>query len=517
MYVPLYSSSLTKCYPDNSETQDIELLLQQVVEIDFSRIATRLRLNNKYSAFSSPLARVQKVLEKHDADVCMLDQVKKLVGISQELKHLPLCSHGQASRACVASILKQIHDLVYLNSLTLIVNRIDRGVDTARAIDSLQKIGNYYRATRQLTTAARRKKCHLFRNIRVMSFDIKIPATVRKPAKRGESMALIRSLVDEVDGAKLLKQFQGSDSVADGAIVKKLNEARSGLKIHAEIKLLLFYECHPQPRQPRLIAASKSSCYLCDQFCRIHGAFQVLATYGTFNERWLLPDWVNPYPGTRLGESVRQFDRKLNTLLRELLQHTRRQPLPIESLVGLSASWSSLTQLKDSTRRQVEAGSQTEASVAGTNSISSSRDPPSKHKTKTSGQLTSSSFSDENSGSEQSTSSIIEVFVGSLPFSQRIYPGQESIRVLLGNLFLIFEFLQNSSGTLQIRRQSETLADCVPIIDVLDIPITARLLIACSEDSLQLSAGLRSTNNDILILSFDWSAPEASVLQTVCS
>ena len=399
----------------------------------------------------------------------------------------------------------------------MIVKRIDRGMDTARAIDSLQKIGNYYRATRKLTTAARRKKCHLFRNIRVMSFDIKVPATVRKPTKRGESIALLRSLVKEVDGAKLLKQFQGSDSVADGAIIKKLNEARSGLKIHAEIKLLLFYECHPQPRQPRLIAASKSSCYLCDQFCRIHGSFQVLATYGMFNERWLLPDWVKPYPGSRLGESVRQFDRKLNTLLRELLQDSRRRPLPIESLVGLSASWSSLVQPRDSTVRQVEAGPGTEASLAETKSVSSSKDPPSEYKTNTSGQLTSSSFSGVSPASQQSTSSIIEVSVGGLPFSQRICPNQESIRVLIDDLFLIFEFLQASSGTLQIRRQGETLADWFPVIDVLDIPINAKLLVACSKDSSQLSAGLRSANNDVLILSFDWSAPEASNLQTVCS
>ena len=506
------------CSSDNTEAYDIELLLQQVVEIDFSRIATRLRLNSKYASSSSPLARVQKVVEKVGADTEMLDQVKKLLVINQELKRLPLHLVGQASYANVSRMIKHIHDLVYLDHLTSIVSQADRGMDTARAIDSLQKLGHYYRATGQLTAAARRKKCHLFRNIRVTSFDIKVPATVRKPHTRGESMALLRRLVKEVDGAKLLAQFQGSDSIADGAIIKKLNEARSGLKIHAEIKLLLFYECHPQPRQPRLIAASKSSCYLCDQFCRIHGSFQVLATFGMFNERWLLPDWVKPYPGPKLGESVRQFDKKLNRLLRELLQETRRRPLPIESLVGLSASWSSLEQPRDSSGRQVETGPGIEASLAETVSVSSSRDPPSEYETNTGRLLTSSSCSRVDPASQQSTSSIVEVSVGNLPFSQRICPNQETIRILIDDLLLIFEFLQDSSGTLQIRcGKDQTRADWVPVINIMDIPTNAKLPVACSKDSSQLRAGLRLSNDVILLLSFDWSTPEASHLRDVYS
>ena len=401
--VSIFYTSLTVCSLDNTEAYDVELLLQQVVEVDFSRIANRLRLNSKYALSSSPLAKVQKVLEKDGANNGMLDHVKMLVEMNQKLKHLPLHQPGSASYAQASRMLKQIHDLVYQDGLTRAVSRIDSGLGPARAIDSLEKLGHYYRAVRQLVTAARRKKCQLFRKTTVMSYDIEVPATIRKSHKFGESVALLNSLEKEVDQARVLARFQGSASKADVAITKKLNAARSGLKVHAEIKLLLFYECHPQPRQPRVIAASKSSCYLCDQFCRTHGSFQTLATYGTFNEKWLLPDWVKPRSGARLRESVRQFDIKLSALLRGQLQGTQRRPLPIESLVGLSASWSSLRQPSISSRRQIETGPATRASLSEVTSVSSSSDPPIEYEGDTCGILTSPKCCRVESSSQQPT------------------------------------------------------------------------------------------------------------------
>ena len=110
-------------------------------------------------------------------------------------------------------------------------------------------------------------------------------------------------------------------------------------------------------------------------------------------------------------------------------------------------------------------------------------------------------------------SSIFEVPAGSLSFSHRVSPEQESIHVLIDDLLLIFEFLQESSGTLQIHRTKDKTSNPGPVIHVLDVPTKSKLRVACPKDSSQLTTRLRSTNNMILILSFDWSTPEASHLQ----
>lgn len=55
----------------------------------------------------------------------------------------------------------------------------------------------------------------------------------RKVTKRGESSALPRSLINDINGVKILERFQVSESIADSAIMQKLNEATLGLKVLA--------------------------------------------------------------------------------------------------------------------------------------------------------------------------------------------------------------------------------------------------------------------------------------------
>ena len=78
--VAIFNASLTACSLDNTEAYDIELLLQQVVEVDLSRIANRLRLSSKYALSSSPTAKVRKVLEKVDVDKVMESRILQRTG-----------------------------------------------------------------------------------------------------------------------------------------------------------------------------------------------------------------------------------------------------------------------------------------------------------------------------------------------------------------------------------------------------------------------------------------------------
>jgi hypothetical protein len=212
--------------------------------------------------------------------------------------------------------------------------------------DTVRKLGQYYKASLELVLAARRSKCRLFQKIRVERFQTSVPDHIKQSSKSGSALPLIKHLLRSPDTSKLLGRFNNSQSFADAAILRRLNNSRSGIKVHAEIKLLFFYEAHPEITRPRVICASKSACYLCDLFIRLHGEFQTPGTFGKFNERWILPDWLDTIPSDRLQPLrivVEQFSMILDSEIGLALKSPKRLPDPLESTVGLSAQWSSST------------------------------------------------------------------------------------------------------------------------------------------------------------------------------
>lgn len=401
------------------------------------------------------------------------------------------------------------HDLVFSNSILadLALHNKDSGL--AQAIDGLEKIGHYYRAARQLVSAARRRKCRLFRNIRVLSWDLEVPLRVRRVTEPGLSIALLRTLNQESGEPKFLEWFTGSESVADRAVTKRLNEAKSGLKVHAEIKMLLFYECSSALKLPRIIAASKSSCYLCDLFFSIHGVFQVIATFGRFNERWILPDWIIPPQTMRLAESVRQFDRMLTVILQRMLIDPKRRPQPVESVIGLSASWSSLPHSVALFPRVNELGriaksacshSADESVVEPSNAVSFAEGSKRHRQRRDSSSTTTSEVP------VSPLQSLIQISDQDLPFIQHIHRNQQATRsICIGNFTLIFESSRETSGLLHISRGDERRMDHIQVIDILTIPTGSELTLMRSRDSSQLRFGLRLSHQVTLVLEFEES------------
>ena len=215
------------------------------------------------------------------------------------------------------------------------------GQNTAEINNLMLKLGQYYRAAKQLVLAARRRQYRIFQSVRVRAFQIDLPRDIKIHAKPGSSIPLIKDLSRRSGMFSLLERFQNSEVQADRALVQRLNNTRCGIKVHAEIKLLFFYELHPYIRRPRVIAANKSSCYLCDLFFKLHGVFQVPSTFGMLNERWVLPDWCKVAPDCLedLKNILIRFDRALDSQLALVLGHRQRQPVPLESLVAFSACW----------------------------------------------------------------------------------------------------------------------------------------------------------------------------------
>ena len=209
--------------------------------------------------------------------------------------------------------------------------------------DLVDKLGHYYQACIELVCAARRKRHRMFQRIQVEDFEVRVPTSVRAPSARGSALSLIKTLKASPDTSKVLQRYQNSESKAAAALASRVDATRSAIKIHAEIKLLFYYEVHSKCVTPRVTCANKSACYLCDLFLKIHGRFQVPMTFGKLNERWILPDWLDDIRADRLPalqRAVEQLDDVLDVQIKRLLKGVKRMPDPKESVIGLSARWS---------------------------------------------------------------------------------------------------------------------------------------------------------------------------------
>ena len=107
----------------------------------------------------------------------------------------------------------------------------------------MAKLGQYYKASTELILAARR--------IRVETFQLHVPDEVRMPSNPGAATPLIKALQESNRASKMLRQFNGSESRAS-AVLKRLDGTRSAIKVHAEIKLLFYYETKVTPIMPNL-------------------------------------------------------------------------------------------------------------------------------------------------------------------------------------------------------------------------------------------------------------------------
>ena len=115
-------------------------------------------------------------------------------------------------------------------------------------------------------------------------------------------------------------------------------------KIHAEIQLVFFYEQRTDIRRPRVICSSKSACFLCNLFIRLHGKFVMAKTHGVLYSKWTLPD-INDLSLSRKArqDMNRLTDTFRNEIRLEIHKNLPHRPAkrmhPMESLVSLQR-WS---------------------------------------------------------------------------------------------------------------------------------------------------------------------------------
>ncbi|KAH8593072.1 hypothetical protein B0O99DRAFT_516281 [Bisporella sp. PMI_857] len=320
---------------------DIESLFRQVIMLDFYRICTRLRLGRKYQIEASPIMLLRQAL--YDNSIAGIEE-PKMIALRE---NTPQPLDKPTAYQMIEEVTRLAHNLNQSSWFSVALNKSSKFSSSKLASlgDSVAKLGQYYKAASELVLAARRKRCRIFRKIRVESFQICVPEHVRIPTQPGSALPLVDHLLQSLETSKLLHCL-GSKFAVDAALVNRLNSERAGIKLHAEIKLLFYYESCPAYARPRVICTNKSACYLCDLFFRIHGQFQLPRTFGKMNERWILPDWLHDIPPSRipaLRNAVEQFSTALDSQIRLASKNMKRQPDPIESSVGISAYWSCST------------------------------------------------------------------------------------------------------------------------------------------------------------------------------
>lgn len=210
---------------------------------------------------------------------------------------------------------------------------------------AIDKLGQYYGVATDLIAAARGSQSHLFQRVSIEI--LKEPdanATMQSP--QGFDQVLQRNTGRVIN--RPTPQQKAILSTARWKFQSRLQSCATSPKIHAEIQLLLFYERNPDIMPPRIICSSKSACYLCNLFIRLHSRFQMPKTHGRIYDKWTLPGWVfdKAHAGEHISSVIDQFNRSIEAKIVQVVTNAETPFLhPNESTLRLPDPWSSASTL----------------------------------------------------------------------------------------------------------------------------------------------------------------------------
>ncbi|MCJ1249856.1 hypothetical protein MMC30_007082 [Trapelia coarctata] len=339
---------------------DLDEVLGEIMALDRRKILSRLRSKHapwprKPRPAVPQLTEALKQLEKASQDTFALQGIKAVVIHMQELfttlEAMDRDETGkQAGLALLGMIVKSAHELALLDGFEPFTRSMP-GVEEEtklRVRVTIQKLGRYYEVCLFLTAAAKRP---MFRKVQIEALPLLCPST-RQPQGKDHQASLLNTLTRALP-------HSSSDT---GALVQAL-ETRSGQKfktveeifqtmlkekhpIHAEIQLLYFYELNHIPRRPRVIASSKSACFLCNLFIRMHGKFYTPRTHGVLYHHWSLPGLetlalLSEQQRGDVGQLMHLFSLDIENLVQSKINEKKTvRRHPNESVVFFAPAWS---------------------------------------------------------------------------------------------------------------------------------------------------------------------------------
>ena len=363
-------------------------LFEEIIALNRDRILSRLRSKHAVRSFKTnnrtPIVvrlaegiKIARVFtrSKANADSDVEDIEAKVKALQALYSQLEAMEEKQAgSDDChdiLRNLVKVAHSLSSQHDLSDLLNSIPNsgtfGPDAKTSLPEIVgKLGRYYSSCAFLIEASR--KLSIFKSIQVAC--IESPAPVCLPSSIRTSKPSLLGTLGRITGtdAQTLRRMSIRSSNMTHFIDHTSAEAnfltfwgapRGSFKVHAEIQLLFFYELHTEKPKPRVICSSKSACFLCNLFIKLHGKYYVARTHGVLYEKWSLPDFQAV--GLQVPEAiamiavVKQFNKSIEDSIKSALAMPRLLRFhPNESVFTEPPTWSpSAVSLATSTASQV--------------------------------------------------------------------------------------------------------------------------------------------------------------------
>lgn len=289
-------------------------MFNDIIALCRNRILTRLRSKHAEESYYPWKGNqkflgivVRKFIEK-------LERYETAESVLLEIQARHLKRHRPALRGLLAELDNfEAADNPHHEDLSRIVRSITRVIDTVpikNLLESLRPqdmerelqtwlLGCFMKIRRYSEVASilchRARRIPMLRNVRVQI--ISSVSNLRGPSIESENiMSIWQSLARfqyngetvqmEMLPGWLRRRVQSSSNEYTKNVRNLLKEA----KVHAEIQLLVYYEKHQvQCIRPRILAASKKACALCNTLILMHGAYRVPKSHGKLYRGWRLP------------------------------------------------------------------------------------------------------------------------------------------------------------------------------------------------------------------------------------
>ncbi len=239
----------------------------------------------------------------------ILTKIKTLKALFMKLEDIQEHSAASSEVQDVAmELITQMHDLASqtkLNSALSSSKRLNPELKTFLP-EAVGKLGRYYTISYELVCVARSEEYSIFNSITIGTSPTLCPPQPSSVDKNVHPLTALQNILRPGSAvqARLLKP--SLERCLGKPIQVILDEFRvtiadyyKSVKVHAEIQLLFFYELNSERLRPRTISSSKSACYLCDLFFRLHGQYHVPRTHGRLYHRWTLPECHTLLPEMR--------------------------------------------------------------------------------------------------------------------------------------------------------------------------------------------------------------------------
>ncbi|KAL9116797.1 MAG: hypothetical protein Q9187_006674 [Circinaria calcarea] len=355
----------------NSEDDDIKAFFRCIVTMDYFRILSRLRSSHaKKTSRNKDKPILLTLLDTtiHDqsiqpsSNIIILEladirtKVNALKALFLRFEGIPKHFAESAEVQDMAmDLITQMHELDSQMMLKLALGSSSLEGSIKKFLpEAVGKLGRYCSISYELICAARNKEYSIFNSIIIEASSIRRPSQPSNIDKSFHPLTALQNVLRPRTTVESRALKPSLERRMGKPLQVILNEFHSIItdyyqfaKVHAEIQLLFFYELNPGRLRPRVICSSKSACYLCDLFFKLHGRFYVPRTHGRLYHKWTFPDWHILVPEMRrldFDVLLKQFSDVLKVRIRAALESSPvRVNHPNESVLIMPAHWSSST------------------------------------------------------------------------------------------------------------------------------------------------------------------------------